>query len=161
MPSVREIYSNHCSQLPSISNLGQCKWRYAIVDGAKIDIVDAKKGIHGVCPLCGKELVPRKGDVRNWHWAHAAGRSCDDWYEPKGAWHRGWQDRFERSWQEVPVIKTMCGVEKRHIADIKTTNGWTIEFQYSHLSNGGISERQAFYGEMVWVVAGMRLCTDK
>jgi len=161
MPSVREMCSNHDSLLPSINDVGQCKWRYAIVDGTKTDIFDAEKGVHGVCPLCGNELVPRKGDVRNWHWAHVAGRGCDDWYEPKGAWHRGWQNCFERSWQEVPVIKPICGVEKRHIADVKTTNGWTIEFQYSHLPNDGINERQAFYGEMVWVVAGMRLDRDK
>ena len=142
-------------------SLGQCKWRYAIIDGIRTDIVDVAQGAHGICPLCRNELVSRKGTIRNWHWAHVAGRSCDEWYEPKGEWHRVWQDCFEKSWQEVPVSKQVNGIEKRHIADIKTSNGWTIEFQYSHLSTNDILERQEFYGEMVWVVSGIRLERDR
>ena len=59
--------------------LGNCTWRYALVDGVKTDIQDAVKGVHGICPLCGGELVPRKGKIRNWHWWHINGRLCDDW----------------------------------------------------------------------------------
>ena len=63
--------------------LGECKWRYAIVDGVKTDIRDAVKGVHGYCPLCGGELAPRKGEIRNWHLWNVNCLLCDDCYEPK------------------------------------------------------------------------------
>ena len=141
-------------------NLGQCKWRYALINGRRTDIVDAERGVHGICPLCGAELAPRKGSIRNWHWYHVFGRQCDDWYETKGRWHRAWQSQFAKEWQEVPVIKTLADETKKHIADVKTPNGWTIEFQYSHISAESVKEREDFYGSMVWVVSGTRLEGD-
>lgn len=140
---------------------GECKWRYAIVNGVKTDIQDAVRGVHGVCPLCGGELAPRKGEIRNWHWWHINGRLCDEWYEPKGEWHRAWQGCFEKDWQEVSLKKTIDGAEVRHIADVHTGTGWTIEFQYSHLNNESIRSREDFYGQMVWVVSGCRLDRDR
>lgn len=142
-------------------DIGQCKWRYAIVDGIKTDIVDAEKGVHGICPLCGCELTPRKGEIRNCHWAHVSGHSCDAWYEPKGEWHRAWQGCFDKDWQEVARSKEMQGSLEKHIADVFTPNGWTIEFQYSHLGSEKIKCREEFYGCMVWVVSGCRLDRDK
>ena len=141
--------------------VGKCKWRYAIVDGVRTDIQDAVKGVRGYCPLCGGELAPRKGEIRNWHWWHVNGRLCDEWYEPKGEWHREWQNCFEKDWQEVSLKKTISGVEARHIADVHTGNGWTIEFQYSHLNNESIRSREDFYGQMVWVISGCRLDRDR
>ena len=140
---------------------GECKWRYAIVNGVKTDIQDAVRGVHGVCPLCGGELAPRKGEIRNWHLWHINGRLCDEWYEPKGEWHRAWQGCFEKDWQEVSIKKTIDGAEVRHIADVHTGTGWTIEFQYSHLNNESIRSREDFYGQMVWVVSGCRLDRDR
>lgn len=140
---------------------GECKWRYAIVNGVKTDIQDAVRGVHGVCPLCGGELAPRKGEIRNWHWWHINGRLCDEWYEPKGEWHRAWQGCFEKDRQEVSLKKTIDGAEVRHIADVHTGTGWTIEFQYSHLNNESIRSREDFYGQMVWVVSGCRLDRDR
>lgn len=144
-----------------LEDIGQCKWRYAIVDGIKTDIIDAEKGMRGRCPLCECELVPRKGEIRNWHWAHVSGHSCDAWYEPKGEWHRAWQDCFVKEWQEVLRLKEMQGGLEKHIADVFTPNGWTIEFQYSHLGSEKIACREEFYGCMVWVVSGCRLDRDK
>ena len=144
-----------------VEDIGQCKWRYAIVDGVKTDILEAKKGVHGICPLCRCELAPHKGEIRNWHWAHVSGRSCDPWYEPKGEWHRAWQGCFDKEWQEVSRSKEMQGSLEKHIADVFTPNGWTIEFQYSHLGSEKIKCREEFYGFMVWVVSGSRLDRDK
>ena len=141
-------------------NLGQCTWRYALVNGKRTDIVDAEIGVHGVCPLCNAELAPRKGKIRNWHWYHVSGRQCDDWYEAKGRWHRAWQAQFDEEWQEVPVVKTLADETTKHIADVKTPNGWTIEFQYSHISVESVKAREDFYGSMVWVVSGTRLKKD-
>lgn len=140
---------------------GQCKWRYALVNGIRTDIVDADKGVNGFCPLCGEKLVPRKGELRNWHWWHIKGRTCDDWYEPKGEWHRWWQSHFGKDLQERVLSREVGGQKLRHIADVHTLDGWTIEFQYSHLSMSKISEREFFYENMVWVVSGARLESDR
>ena len=109
--------------------------------------------------MCGGELVAKKGELRNDHWAHINGRKCDDWYEPKGEWHRSWQGLFPKECQEVAVIDEQSG--QRHIADIRTSDGLVIECQYSHLSRQEIEERERFYGEMVWLVSGTRLVYDR
>ena len=46
------------------------------------DIYDAERGRSGICPICGEELIPRKGELREWHWGHKSGRKCDAWYDP-------------------------------------------------------------------------------
>lgn len=141
--------------------IGVCQWRYALVDGIKTDILDAQKGVPGLCPLCGQELRPRKGETRGWHWYHVEGRKCDAWYEPKGIWHRWWQDQFNKEWQEVSISKIIDGDNKKHIADILSDENVVIEFQYSHLSVNAIREREEFYGSMLWVVNGTRLDRDR
>lgn len=140
--------------------LGKCTWRYALVDGMKTDILDAVKGCSGVCPICGELLVPRKGESREWHWWHKGGRKCDAWYEPKGEWHRWWQNHFVKEWQEVVLYKEKDGEGIKHIADVYTPDKWIMEFQYSHLSLTDISAREQFYGNMFWIVNGTRLRSD-
>lgn len=146
---------------------GVCTWRFGLIKNEatgefsiKTDIADAVRAQHGVCPLCGGELVARKGDQRNDHWAHINGRKCDAWYEPKGEWHRCWQGRFPKEWQEVGISREGSEPE-RHIADIKTSDDWVIEFQYSHIDTADIGRREQFYGNMVWVVSGTRRVYDK
>lgn len=58
-------------------DIGQCKWRYAIVDGIKTDIVDAEMGVHGICPLCKSEITPRKGQIRFAHVVSPHGREYE------------------------------------------------------------------------------------
>ena len=140
--------------------LGKCTWRYAFVDGVKTDILDAVKGCSGICPICGELLISRKGELREWHWWHKGGRKCDGWYEPKGEWHRWWQNHFVKDWQEVVLRKQYDGEVIKHIADIHTSDRWIIEFQYSHLSLSDILVREQFYGDMFWVVNGTRLVGD-
>lgn len=140
--------------------IGKCTWRYAMVDGVKTDIFDAEKGCRGICSICGEVLIPRMGEMREWHWWHKGGRKCDAWYEPKGEWHRWWQSHFEKEWQEVPLSKEINGEICKHIADIHTSDKWTIEFQYSSLSIAAIEEREQFYGNMFWVVSSSRLQDD-
>ena len=140
--------------------LGKCTWRYAFVDGMKTDILDAVKGCSGICPICGELLIPRKGKSREWHWWHKKGRKCDAWYEPKGEWHRWWQNHFAKEWQEVVLPKEKDGEGFKHIADVYTPDKWAMEFQYSHLSLTDISAREQFYGDMFWIVNGTRLRFD-
>lgn len=140
--------------------LGKCTWRYAFVDGVKTDILDAVKGCSGICPICGELLISRKGKLREWHWWHKGGRKCDGWYEPKGEWHRWWQDRFEKQWRENVLPKEQDRKSCKHIADVYTPDEWTIEFQYSPLKMSDIQEREDFYGNILWVVNGTRLKED-
>ena len=139
---------------------GKCTWRYALVDGVKTDIYDAERGRSGICPICGEELIPRKGELREWHWGHKSGRKCDAWYEPKGEWHRWWQNNFEKRWQEFVLSKEQDGKLCKHIADVFTPDKWTIEFQYSHLKMSDIQDREDFYVNILWVVNGTRLQED-
>jgi hypothetical protein len=102
----------------------------------------AQPGVSGTCPMCGKEVVPKCGEIVSWHWAHKA-RDCDSWGEPESEWHMGWKDRFPPSWQEVTMGP--------HRADVLTPRG-VVEFQRSAISGAEIREREQFYGKMIWVV---------
>jgi hypothetical protein len=57
-------------------------------------------------------------------------------------------------WQEV-VHPAENGM--KHIADVKTAQGWVIEFQHSAIKPEERRSRDAFYGKLVWVVDGTRL----
>lgn len=138
-----------------LEDIGQCRWRYAIVDGVKTDIRDAKRCQHGLCPLCGDELIARKGERRAHHWWHVKGK-CDDWYQPKGPWHIYWQNKFPVEMQEVPVSKLINGRQIKHIADIKTGEDLVIEVQYSPIMASEVKEREQFYGKMLWLISMMQ-----
>ncbi len=47
-----------------------------------------------------------------------------------------------------------------HIADIKTATGTVLEFQHSPISPTEQASREGFYGQMAWLVNGMRLKRD-
>jgi hypothetical protein len=68
-------------------------------------------------------------------------------------WHRGWKNRFPNPWQEF-IQYDQLG--EKHIADVRTPHGLTIEFQHSHLGPEEMAAREKFYGNMVWVVDGAR-----
>jgi competence protein CoiA len=129
--------------------------RFALVDGQKIE---ATKGAKGFCPSCGSELRPRCGEVRVNHWAHKGTSSCDPWWENETEWHRSWKSHFPIDWQEVIH---QGGTGEKHIADVKTKNGWVIEFQHSYLDPEERRAREAFYNKLVWVVDGLRRTRDK
>lgn len=114
----------------------------------------AQSGLSGECPACGRRMIAKCGEVRDDHWAHKAKCTGDTWWEPEGEWHRAWKSRFPESWQEI-VHAAEDGM--RHIADVKTDQGWVIEFQHSHITPEERRSRDAFYGKLVWVVDGMRL----
>ena len=81
----------------------------------------------GVCPSCGSELIAKCGEIVIHHWAHK--KKCSDhWWENETEWHRNWKDKFPKEWQEV-VHFSDDG--EKHIADVKTRNGFVIEFQHA------------------------------
>jgi hypothetical protein len=103
-------------------------------------------------------MVAKCGEVRLWHWAHKGRLHCDPWWENETQWHRAWKDQFPPEWQE---IVHRAGDGERHIADVKTGDGWVIEFQHSHIKPEERRSREAFYPKLIWVVDGTRRKRDR
>jgi competence protein CoiA len=128
--------------------------KFAIVDGERHE---ASPGLSGECPICGAAVLAKCGEVKVWHWAHKGIRSCDPWSELETAWHRAWKNQFPVDWQEVPM-RAEDG--ELHIADVRTSSGLVLEFQHSSIKPDERRSREAFYGNMVWIVDGTRLKRD-
>jgi hypothetical protein len=129
--------------------------RYALVDGRA---QEAKPHLRGTCRFCERLVVPKCGERRVWHWAHQRGHFCDEWWEKETEWHRDWKGQFPPEWQEY-IQHSSSG--ERHIADVKTDDGWVLEFQHSPINPEERRTRDAFYcPKLVWVVNGLRRKTD-
>lgn len=128
--------------------------KFAVIDGQRRE---AEPGLSGVCQACGRALVTKCGEIRDWHWAHQKSTACDPWWENETEWHRAWKGQFPSAWQEV-VHPASDGT--RHIADVATEGGWVIEFQHSPIENEERQSRNAFYRKLVWVVNGTRRKKD-
>ena len=128
--------------------------KFALIDGKK---EEATKGATAICQFCGSELIAKCGEIKIHHWAHKSKRNCDPWWENEGEWHRAWKNKFPTDWQEV-IHHDEYG--EKHIADVKTKNGWTLEFQHSFLKNEERKSRNAFYQKLVWIIDGTRRKTD-
>lgn len=129
--------------------------KYALCNNLR---VEATKGVKGTCPVCGSELIAKCGTSRKSHWAHKGIRNCDSWWENETDWHRNWKNKFPQEWQEV-VFKDETTGEK-HIADVRTKDHVTIEFQHSFLDSNERVKREEFYQRMFWIVDGTRLTRD-
>lgn len=129
--------------------------KYAIVDGNK---VTAFKGGRGKCPTCPSEMIAKCGEDVMHHWAHKSKMKCDPWWEPETQWHRDWKNHYPENWQEV--IKHDETTGEKHIADVQTKDGLTIEFQHSAIKPEERVAREGFYKNMVWIVDGARLKSD-
>ena len=134
--------------------------RYAEVNGER---VEAGKGARGICPHCHESVIAKCGSRKVHHWAHKSKKNCDLWWENKTEWHYSWQDCFPKDWQEVTFTSS---TGERHIADIHTPHGLTVEFQHSFINLEEQRSREAFYEDeangrkMIWVVNGTRLSKD-
>lgn len=115
--------------------------RYADLDTQRVTPEPKMQG--ATCPGCSSPVVAKCGTVNIWHWAHAAGSDCDSWYEPMTQWHLDWQFTVPPERREV--------VMGNHRADLITTRGLVVEIQHSHISTAEIAEREAHYGQMVWI----------
>lgn len=128
--------------------------KFALVDGIRRE---AEPGLFGACPIHGHPMVARCGEVRTRHWAHQGSRSCDLWWENETEWHRAWKGQFPEEWQEI-VHHSKEG--EKHVADVKTDREWVIEFQNSYIKPEERRSREAFYGQLIWVVNGLRRKRD-
>lgn len=129
--------------------------KFALVNGEK---VEATKGAKGVCSSCGSELIAKCGEVKVNHWAHKGNRNCDPWWENETEWHRSWKNNFPKEWQEVVHFDETSG--EKHIADVKTAEEWVLEFQFSLIKPDERRSRNKFYGNLAWVVNGVRRKRD-
>lgn len=116
-------------------------------------------GLVGKCPFCDSDMIPRCGEIRVHHWAHKSKTECDPWWENETDWHRNWKNEFPLRWQEV-IFKDRSTGEK-HIADVHTLAGLTVEIQHSQMDEKERLSREAFYKNMVWIVDGSRLDTNR
>ncbi|WP_428249827.1 competence protein CoiA [Ferrovibrio sp.] len=125
--------------------------KFALVNGNRIPPAPKHKGI---CACCAGELIAKCGRVKLWHWAHKRKFSCDPWWENETEWHRRWKNQFPAEWQEVVHFDVRAG--ERHIADVKCSSGLVVEFQNSPMSYEELRTREQFYGDMIWIVNGLR-----
>ena len=129
--------------------------KYALVDGRRREAVH---GLVGFCPLCDSRMVPKCGKVKVHHWSHPQSYHCDSWKESETEWHRAWKGMFPEEWQEI-VHHAEDG--EKHIADVKTDQGWVLEFQHSHLDPDERQAREDFYPKLIWIVDASRRKRDK
>jgi len=122
--------------------------QYALVEGRR---QTAAAGQPGVCPQCGSNMVAKCGPRIMHHWAHARPKNCDPWWENETEWHRAWKNRFPEECREISHLSPDGEV---HRADIKTPTGIVIEVQHSNMRDEERRSREAFYGNLVWIVDG-------
>lgn len=129
--------------------------KYALVNSTKTEAI---KGVKGICPSCGSELIAKCGERKINHWAHKGTRTCDPWWEPETEWHRTWKNIYPSEWQEFSF--TDPKTNEKHIADIHTVHNLVIEFQHSSIDPKEQTSRELFYKNMIWVVDCTRLKRD-
>lgn len=119
--------------------------------GIKVNISNASKLEKYYCPICGSELIIKKGEINTHHFSHIKYANCDAWYNDMSLWHQKWQSMFDIENQEVIITKR--GVS--HIADVMIDNT-ILEFQHSSISKKEFNERNEFYlktaKKVIWVI---------
>lgn len=110
--------------------------------------ITPQKNIDAYCPLCKSRVIAVCGDINIWHWRHENTKYCDTWSDGETDWHRKWKNEFPKEWQEI-IIQ---GDIETHRADIKTPNNLVLELQNSSISTETIQIREAFYGNMFWLI---------
>lgn len=129
--------------------------RFSIVNGEKRE---AEKGLAGICIGCEQPVIPKCGPIKVKHWAHKSQCECDHWWENETEWHRNWKNNFPVECQEV---RCKADDGEWHIADVKTKQGYFLEFQHSFLKSEERLSRNHFYGHnLVWIVDGLKRSKD-
>jgi competence protein CoiA len=122
--------------------------QFAMVGAERLE---AFPGGRGLCPICGAAMIAKCGPRILHHWAHAGRRTCDPWWENETEWHRAWKNLFPEACREISHTAPDGEI---HRADIKTPTGIVIEIQHSAMTDAERQSREAFYGNLVWVIDG-------
>lgn len=123
----------------------------AIDNATKKEVLPFKNG-SAICKCCGSDVIAKCGTINVHHWAHKSKVNCDNWYEPMTQWHKDWQGKFNSEWREKVLFDE--GTGEKHIADIHTPSGITIEIQHSPISIEEFRSRCDFYKKLIWVIDG-------
>lgn len=105
-----------------------------------------------ICPMCGEKVIYKDCDdiTRISHFAHKSVKDCEGWTKPMTQYHIDFQNKFDRSNQEIIVIEDVV----KHRADIKI-NDTIIEIQATKITNKNILKRNTFYSKnnrLIWVI---------
>ena len=122
--------------------------QFALVNDMRCE---ASRGAKGSCQACRGAMIAKCGPRVIHHWAHLGRRDCDPWWENETAWHRAWKELFP------PECREICHPApdgEVHRSDIKTQSGIYIEVQHSAMSDAERLAREAFYGNLIWVIDG-------
>ena len=122
--------------------------QFALVNGERVEPFPRGRGR---CPVCDSIMIAKCGPRVLHHWAHRGQRNCDPWWENETQWHRDWKNWFPEHCREVHH-QTPNG--EIHRADIKTPTGIYIEIQHSSMPDTERLTREAFYGNLLWIVDG-------
>jgi len=122
------------------------------VDPLTEERIRARPGLYAVCPGCQKDVIPRCGDFKIWHWAHKAG-ICKYDSEPYTAWHLEWQEKALNAGMEIEKI---FDPSQRYRADIyDPKKNIVTEVQHSPITMETIVDRCLFYDskgiEIRWI----------
>jgi competence protein CoiA len=130
--------------------------KFAFVSGERRE---AERGLSGICIGCEQLMIPKCGPIKVKHWAHKSQCECDHWWENETEWHRSWKNNFPVECQEV---RHKAEGGEWHIADVKTKEGYILEFQHSFLKPEERLARNNFYGNnLVWLVDGLKRKKDQ
>jgi len=129
--------------------------KFALVNDLK---TEATKGARGICINCGSPVSTRCGSIEINRWVHVGNSNCDPWRQSETLWHRQWQNKFPKEWQEIFISDEKTG--KKHFADVRTEHDLIIKFQHSAITPEKRIARENFYKNMIWVVEGTRAKRD-
>lgn len=129
--------------------------KFALVNNIRKEAT--KSGEVGLCPCCKTEVRAHCGEKYIHHWKHISKSHCDPWWDSETLWHRNWKNHFPEDCQEVVQI---ADDGEKHVADVKTYEGWVVEFQHSLIQPDERRSRNKFYPKLVWIVNGARRKTD-
>ena len=126
----------------------------------RVFIDDIQSNKEYFCPYCGAPLIPRRGDVRQHHFAHKSHHLCSDSWECTNSydvspWHNEWQECFPKENQE---IRFSLG-ETKHRADV-LIGRTVVEFQHSIMPVKAFDERNNFYYNLNYKVIWLFDLTD-
>ena len=114
-------------------------------EGKKVFIENSVEGEAYRCPLCGKPLIRKIGQIKAPHFAHK-NKCCDPWsHDNKGPWHKKMQSQYLPEQCEVRIDGENG---EFHSADVVIEEEWRniiIEFQHSPITQKEFDERNRFY----------------
>ncbi len=109
--------------------------------------IKPEPGLTAVCSYCESPVIAKCGSINIWHWAHKSLNDCDVWGEGETNWHLEWKSHFNQNQVEINIKKD----NSLHRADIVLNDGTIVELQHSFITPETISERESFYGNMIWI----------